>query len=569
MNEIDAWADKWKMALNSSKTEGMVISSNNADLKWEPTITLKGRQIKIVKEYRFLGITIDGGLRFTTHVNRVIDKGKKRNRVLRCLAGKDWGQRMSTQRGLYITYVRSALEYACASWYPWISKTARRRIEAVQNESLRIMTRMSKTTPKDFLRCQAGIEPLEERMKKNSKILFEKYSRLEESDPRRQLKERDTVPKLTTRHGWRHTTKKEMASFAGINRNTPKTTFSPWTRINTEITQVEMSEKKEEVPKEELKRRTEAKITEIDADVEIYTDGSTAGDQMNGGAGVHIRDKTGRVLHEESVPAGRMCSSYDGECVAMEAATRWINIQPLPPRHYAIYTDSKSLVETLKEGRWKNNHEWLKATKKNLAKDKHRTTICWVPSHCGTLGNEKADELAESGAKMNQGEAPVTFSIVKAKIRNEKWKIEHHRAADTFKKRRKPKDDVESNWPDNIQQEYGRLRSNHDKKLRSYRHFIGLDENQECEICGEEPETITHILCKCPALEMKRREHRHDGKFTEEDLVEDPETCRKILSARFHSLRLENEIRQNDIRQSDSIMQPFGPQGDTGLTSLA
>ena len=76
-------------------------------------------------------------------------------------------------------------------------------------------------------------------------------------------------------------------------------------------------------------------------------------------------------------------------------------------------------------------------------------------------------------------------------------------------------------------------------------------------------------LCKCPALEMKRREHRHDGRFTEEDLVEDPETCRNILSARFHSLRLENEIRQNDIRQGDSIMQPFGPQGDTGLTSLA
>ena len=117
---------------------------------------------------------MDSGLRFKTHVNRIIAKCKKRNNILRCLAGKDWGQSLESQRKLYTTYIRSAIEYASPAWYPWISKTSRRKLETVQNESIRIMARLAKTCPSDFLRLEAGLEPLEDRMKKNCMITWEK-----------------------------------------------------------------------------------------------------------------------------------------------------------------------------------------------------------------------------------------------------------------------------------------------------------------------------------------------------------------------------------------------------------
>ena len=84
---------------------------------------------------------------------------------------------------------------------------------------------------------------------------------------------------------------------------------------------------------------------------------------------------------------------------------------------YAIFTDSLSLTSALKSNDWKDTHEWLRAIKVLLNNTKKKIIICWVPSHCNTFGNEKADQLAERGAKLTQTDIPVTFCIVKAKIK--------------------------------------------------------------------------------------------------------------------------------------------------------
>ena len=49
---------------------------------------------------------------------------------------------------------------------------------------------------------------------------------------------------------------------------------------------------------------TEVKIAEINADVELYTDGSTSGVQVNGGAGIFVQDSRGNVLLEKAMTAG-------------------------------------------------------------------------------------------------------------------------------------------------------------------------------------------------------------------------------------------------------------------------
>ena len=164
---VSRWAREWKMSLNQTKTESMVISSSREERKWKPILTLNGAQIKIVTEYKFLGVIIDSGLRFKSHVNTIVAKCRRRNNILRCLAGKDWGQCLKTQKSLYLTYIRSAIEYASSAWFPWISETARKRLERVQNESLRIMSRLAKTCPEDFLRLETGTEPLKQCLEKN------------------------------------------------------------------------------------------------------------------------------------------------------------------------------------------------------------------------------------------------------------------------------------------------------------------------------------------------------------------------------------------------------------------
>ena len=124
---------------------------------------------------------------------------------------------------------------------------------------------------------------------------------------------------------------------------------------------------------------TVAKIESLDKPIHIYTDGSTSGDQKNGGAGIYVETREGEKLHEESWPAGSLCSSYTGECVAFLRALEWI--ERVNEQDVLICTDSKSLQESLRSNSWKDTDIWLKKIK-NLIKDlPTEITLLWLPSH--------------------------------------------------------------------------------------------------------------------------------------------------------------------------------------------
>jgi len=533
---INAWSKKWKMVLNSDKTQVMVITTGRNDSNWIPNLKLEGKRLEVFKEYRFLGVIIDSGLRFNSHVKKVIAKCKRRNNILRCLAGKDWGQSMETQKALYSTYIRSALEYASPAWYPWISETAKKELERVQNDSLRIMTRMSKDTPIEFLQLQTGMEPVNARLEKNCTILREKYMRLQPDDSRRLLSEHTVKRRIKSRIGWREMSQDQAKT--EHNRSIEKARVDPMTPLNIEMTEVKLEKKKEAYSEQQLREKTELKIAEVDADIEVYTDGSTSGNQQKGGAGIFAQNREGVCLLEMSKPAGSLCSSYDGEAVACIEALRWIKNQEEGKKH-AIFTDSKSLAQALNSRNWKDDHEWIRVIKSLLQEMKQMVTLCWVPSHCGTYGNEKADQLAEQGSRMCQKDAPVTFSIVKAKIKNKKWDIGEGtdgRAALMFGDRRTPKKE-EKSWPEKTQRTYARIRCGHAKELKSYQKRIGMTSSGICIYCDlDEKETVEHVLCRCPQLEVARREAWPE-EFNIKMLVTNPEVCRKLLGRRYPALR--------------------------------
>ena len=360
---VGRWAKKWKMKLNEGKTEAMVISQGKH--KWEPKLYLNNKEIKIVDEYKFLGVVIDKHLRFKTHTKVTIKKATKRVNIMKCMAGKEWGQSWETQRNLYLSYVRTTLEYASPSWYPWLSETKKRKLERVQNEALRSISGLTKTCPEDFLRVEANIEPLAKRMKKNDVLAWERYERLPDEDSRHKLVQADVPPRLLTRKGWRNETKADRFK-PHLNRDVPRINIQPWSTCKAEFDMVELTKSKAEYKKEELKQLTLEKIRSIGADVEVYTDGSADENQNNGGAGVMARDGEGTILYSESFPAGEICSSYNGETLAMKEAPRWIAKQNNPDIHCMILTDSMSLVQALKAQDWKDDHEWLRQIKQNL-----------------------------------------------------------------------------------------------------------------------------------------------------------------------------------------------------------
>ena len=157
------------------------------------------------------------------------------------------------------------------------------------------MTRMSHSSI-DFRQLEAGIEPLGSRIEKQNITMWEKCIRLEEEDTRRVMACKNVKQMLLIRQGWRHGTTPLVDQ--NININTPKVLLDPMITIKAKMTQVELTKKKRNYTPTELARKTDEKIAEIDADVEIFTDGSASGSQQRGGAGIFAQDRNGNVLLE-------------------------------------------------------------------------------------------------------------------------------------------------------------------------------------------------------------------------------------------------------------------------------
>ena len=101
ITKIAEWADKWKMVINQGKTKALAISTNPADISEQIDLVINNKQIETVKHHKFLGVTVDHGLGFSKHTEETVRKCSKRVNVMKCLAGKEWGQAPESQRRVY------------------------------------------------------------------------------------------------------------------------------------------------------------------------------------------------------------------------------------------------------------------------------------------------------------------------------------------------------------------------------------------------------------------------------------------------------------------------------------
>ena len=535
IDKILAWAKRWKMKVNEGKTKAMVFSSSSSDRKWDPQFKAGSTSIDTVGEYRFLGVTTDNDLRFTSHVQNSVVKGKKRVNIIKCLSTKDWGSSLEQQRSLYLTYIRAGLEYGSPSWSPWIANTNTKALQTVQNMALRSVGNLYKTCPVDFLHLETDVVPLNHRFKQNDDITWDRYQRLPDTDQRKILVNTDAQTRLKTRLGWRKTSGDRMRNLR-IVRETTTHHLPPWKNLDMLTTDVVPLERpKDEYTPEELKDISLEKIRSFESEFIIYTDGSTSGSQLDGGAGVLVLDNNGHTTLEASYPAGSFCSSYTGECVALLRALEWLQQNG---GSSLICTDSLSLHAALEQNDWRDRDPWLKQIKQIIFNIEEPITLLWIPSHCGIVGNERVDELAKSGCELDQSMIPVTHQIVKAKIKGRKWEIEHPRAKITYGEARKPNFKIEREWPKKARTLYSRLRTGHAKELKQYRHRIEQEDDALCEMCQMEEETTEHILCRCEKEEAARFQIHPGGQFTLNMLVTHPEECRKLLERRFKDLKL-------------------------------
>ena len=126
--------------------------------------------------------------------------------------------------------------------------------------------------------------------------------------------------------------------------------------------------------------------------IHVYTDGSSIPGTGRTGAGYYSKH------FQDFCAVGTLLSNYDGEITAvMEAALRLR--RELTPSNVGFLIDTQAAILGLSS----NNDTDCQSTitcrhqLASMAEEGWALRLQWIPSHGGTLGNEKADYLAKLG----------------------------------------------------------------------------------------------------------------------------------------------------------------------------
>ena len=497
LDELTAWGKTCGLSFNPDKSVAVLFTRRRKTAPFN--LKIDGKEIPYQKQVKYLGITLDSKLYWTTHIDDKIKKTKKFLAQVAHITRNNWGPKPQLMRWAYLGVVRPMLCYGAMIWGHRAPEMIA-KLRRINRMAINTFANFPKSTPTTALEIMLDITPLH---------LFCQQEG------------------MAARARLHHITPLE---WGGTNRNKTHCTshLKHWKEkfgrhnlsfTNSDHCQME-AERKFHTNLDSFngksKHRTHTQFN-------IFTDGS----KINGhtGAGFSIEHKGQELIHgKRKLPDH--ASVFQAEITAIQEACRsLIEAQNHPrPRFVKIFVDSQAAIRAVSKG---TINSWAVlgaiAALNELAQITNRVTIVWIPAHKGHRGNERADTLAKSGAV-----SPVPSDWISTKkpkktlvseIRqamtdewNEEWtsqnvahhsrgfytRVDHTKAKYVYKLSRTELG------------RFVRIITGHNN-LNFFQTKIGLWADPLCRFCGEGDETVTHLLTACPSLALSSRNILRNG----------------------------------------------------------
>jgi len=392
LEEIEQWCKRWGMYISSSKSTTVLFGRRE---KKEVKLRINNGIISQNNSHKFLGIWFDSRLTWSTHIDSIVEKCKKRLNLLRCIAGTQWGGNSHVLMMVYKGLIRPVIDYGCEA-YGSASNTLLKKIDSIQYQALRIVTGGLHMTSLAALQIECGEPPLEFRRQ----MFVDKYKFYLQT-------RKDNHPtKNILLNCWQYESNSwkqnegplmnractlEILNFETQEDGIPST--PPWhfVKPNVSFSIHNQVNKKESLPNEQLNCALENIAIKWHTHLHIYTDGSKLDNGLTGAAFYIPKYKISKCYRTSPV------NIMTAELTAINLALDWI--EDFSPVSVVIFSDSMSALQAIKN--MNKDGITLAILDKLTYLSINGINICfeWIPAHCELQGNECADRLAKQATQ--------------------------------------------------------------------------------------------------------------------------------------------------------------------------
>ena len=521
-----ATLEKWSMyngfRFSTSKTVAVHFCRRRRHCP-DMEIRLHGQQIPVQPAAKFLGVMLDNRLTYKQHIKGLRDKCFRSLNVLKCVARTSYGADRSTLLLLYRSLIRSKLDYA-SFVYDSSCQSNKKPLDTIHHAAIRIVTGAFRTTPIESLLVEVNEPPLDQRrqllgmryaMKLRQLPSHPTYDSVFSSDVLATFRDRPTrryVPFCLRMRALISDCGLRMREIMRLEH----LSSPPWQLLPPSI-DVSLSEtKKGDVHPDEFKSRALEHIASYTGHTISYTDGS----KSDGGVGSAF--VCGDDTRSFTLPTH--ASVFTSELVAIIKVLCFIEVSR--EALHLILTDSLSSLLAL-TGFYPFNPLVQNILKRITTLDEagKQVTLCWIPSHIGIAGNEKADAAAKRAAQRScTRRCPLPardfYPAISAFLQH-RWQERWDRFHCSKLKAIKPKLGF---WQSSTRKKrveevkLCRLRNGHTYATHMY--LLRGEEPPRCARCRDNL-TVKHVLDSCQMFSAERTRFFGSNNVSLRDLLGD------------------------------------------------
>jgi hypothetical protein len=139
LSDLEQCLSEWRIAINVAKSSAMLLVKAGSRITKPRSLHLFGEAIKWVDNTRYLGVTLDKRLTWSTHIYQVKKKAAQGMGALGPLLKRRSGISIGNDVLLYKQLILPTIDYACPVWRS-AARSRIKKLQVLQSKCLRIAT---------------------------------------------------------------------------------------------------------------------------------------------------------------------------------------------------------------------------------------------------------------------------------------------------------------------------------------------------------------------------------------------------------------------------------------------